>query len=643
MKKIWYAPNQKESYGNEEIGAVIQCLNDGWLAGYGKYTIEFERRVSELFGKKYGLFVNSGSSACLLALASLNLPEGSEVITPACTFSTTVAPIIQLKLLPIFTDVELNTYVPSVEQIFEKINEKTKVIMIPNLVGNSPDWKAIKDNLININRTDIVLIEDSADTIVNNGYSDISTTSFYSSHIITACGSGGMVMFNNEKYLKNATMYRDWGRIGDNSEDNNDRYQYKIDDIPYDYKFLYGVIGYNMKSSEVNAAFGLAQLDKLDNFIKKRRENFERYIINLSNVSDILLPNDKNKSNWLAIPLQTSKRLELLNYLEMNNIQTRLLFSGNITRHPAYREYLQEFTNADKIMKEGFLLGCHHAMTINDVDYICNKIKLFMSSSELPELGFIFPRHVRNPDHKDIWKECVKCIRTYYKTEPILIIDDNSDQNLIEDFNENDKWIMNNVEVIQSEFKGAGELLPYYYYYIKRLSKKAIFINDSMFIQKPFDKDIINNLENIQFLWDFDPHIQPFFTKYEQSFHMYGLIQTKLLMEFKEGNKLVEYFNAFQWRGCFASTVIINIDYLDHLQNTYNFLKIINIINNRDLRQILERTIAILSSYDLQKKNIINQSLFGNIFNHPFAFKYSFEDYKNNKIDYPLIKCWNSR
>jgi CDP-6-deoxy-D-xylo-4-hexulose-3-dehydrase len=643
MKKIWYAPNQKESYGNEEINAVIQCLNDGWLAGYGKYTIEFERRVSELFGKKYGLFVNSGSSACLLALASLNLPEGSEVITPACTFSTTVAPIIQLKLKPIFTDVELNKYVPSVEQIFEKINENTKVIMVPNLVGNSPDWKLIKEKLINIDRTDIILIEDSADTIINNGYSDISTTSFYSSHIITACGSGGMVMFNNEKYFKSATMYRDWGRIGDNSENNSDRYQYDIDGIPYDYKFLYGVIGYNMKSSEVNAAFGLVQIDKLDNFINIRRKNFERYIENLSNTPNILLPDNKNTSNWLAIPLQTSKRLELLNYLEMNNIQTRLLFSGNITRHPAYREYLQEFTNADKIMKEGFLLGCHHAMTINDVDYICDKIKLFMSSFELPELAFIFPRHVRNPDHKDIWKECLKCIRTHYKTEPIIIIDDNSDPNLIEDLHENDKWVMNNVEIIQSEFKGAGELLPYYYYYIKRPSKKAIFINDSMFIQKPFDKDIINNLENINFLWDFDPHIQPFFTKYEQSFNMYHLIQTKLLMEFKEGDKLVEYYESYQWRGCFASTVIINIDYLDHLQNTYNFLKIINIINNRDLRQILERTVAILSSYDLKKNNIINHSLFGNIYNHPYTFKYSFEDYKNNKIDYPLIKCWNSR
>lgn len=211
-------------------------------------------------------------------------------------------------------------------------------------------------------------------------YSDIAITSFYASHVITACGSGGMVMFNDEKLLKIATMYRDWGRIGDNTESMDERFNHEVDGIRYDYKFLYGVLGYNFKSSEVNAAFGLTQMKRLEGFVEIRRKCFDRYIENLKNVEGIILPNEKeNKCNWLAFPLQIKdgRRYELLNYLENNNIQTRVLFSGNITRHPAYREYLQEFTNSDQIMKNGFLVGCHHGMTLEDVDYVCDKIKKF--------------------------------------------------------------------------------------------------------------------------------------------------------------------------------------------------------------------------------------------------------------------------
>ena len=376
-KKIWYAPNKFEAYGQEEIDAVVECLNDGWLAGFGKRTIEFEERISKTFGKKYGLFVNSGSAACLLAIASLNLPSKSEIITPACTFSTTVAPIIQLGYKPVFCDVILNAYVPSVESVLNVITENTRVIMIPNLVGNKPDWKLLKEKLNQINRSDIILIEDSADTITYTEETDISTTSFYSSHIITAGGSGGMVMFNSEEHLKIATMYRDWGRIGDNLEDYSERFKHSVDGIPYDYKFLYGVLGYNFKSSEMNAAFGLVQLERFEKFKEIRRNLINRYFENLKDVKDILLPDDSIKPNWLSIPLQTDQRYELLKFLEDNNIQTRVCFSGNITRHPAYREYLQEFTNSDIIMKNGFLIGAHHGMSLEDVDHVCNKIKEF--------------------------------------------------------------------------------------------------------------------------------------------------------------------------------------------------------------------------------------------------------------------------
>ena len=379
MKKIWYAPNGFEAYGEEEIKAVEECLRKGWLAGSGESTVEFEKVVATYFGKQYGLFVNSGSSACLLALASLDLQKGSKVITPACTFSTTVAPIVQLGFEPIFCDVELDTYVPSVEQVLEEVSSDTRVIMLPNLIGNTPDWKTLRQRLTDMNRQDIILIEDSADTLVHTPETDISTTSFYSSHVITACGSGGMVMFNKKEHLMKATMYRDWGRIGNNIEDVSERFNYKIDEIPYDFKFLYGCLGYNFKSSEVNAAFGLVQMKKLPSFLKIRRDNIECFLKNLKDVSGVLLPKDTYKANWLAFPIQVKDRLGLVKHLEDNNIQTRVIFSGNITRHPAYRNYLQPFSNADAIMKDGLLLGIHHGMSTDDVKYVCAKIKEFIS------------------------------------------------------------------------------------------------------------------------------------------------------------------------------------------------------------------------------------------------------------------------
>jgi len=379
MKKIWYAPNKFESYGEEEIQAVVECLRSGWLAGFGPKSIEFEEKVAKHFGKKYGVFVNSGSSACLLALASLLLSKGTKVITPACTFSTTLAPIIQLGLVPVFVDVDLDTYVANVDEVLAAITDDVKVLMLPNLIGNKPNWKAIKEGLAAMGREDIILIEDSADTVTHTSETDISTTSFYASHVITAGGSGGMVMFNNEQYRNTCLQMRDWGRIGDNSEAMADRFNHSVDGIPYDYKFLYGVLGYNMKSSEMNAAFGLVQLEKFKTFEQIRRANVERYIENLKGVDDIILPNDSIKPNWLAIPLQTEKRYELLHFLEDNNVQTRVTFAGNVTRHPIYREYLQEFTNSDTIMKNGFLLGAHHGMTIEDVDYVCDKIKEFFA------------------------------------------------------------------------------------------------------------------------------------------------------------------------------------------------------------------------------------------------------------------------
>jgi CDP-6-deoxy-D-xylo-4-hexulose-3-dehydrase len=378
-KKIWYAPNKFESYGEEEIKAVEECLRSGWLAGFGPRSIEFEEKVAAFFGKKYGVFVNSGSSACLLALACLKLPKGTKVITPACTFSTTLAPIIQLGLEPVFVDVGLDDYVAQVDEVLAAVTDDVKVLMIPNLIGNKPNWKALKEGLAAMGREDVILIEDSADTVTNTPETDIATTSFYASHVITAGGAGGMVMFNDEELRNICLQFRDWGRMGDNSEIMSDRFNHSVDGIPYDHKFLYGVLGYNFKSSEMNAAFGLVQLERFKQFEGIRRANAERYIENLQGVGDLVLPDDSIKPNWLAVPLQSNKRYELLHFLEDNGVQTRVTFAGNVTRHPVYREYLQEFKNSDTIMKNGFLLGAHHGMTVEDVDYVCDKIKEFFA------------------------------------------------------------------------------------------------------------------------------------------------------------------------------------------------------------------------------------------------------------------------
>jgi CDP-6-deoxy-D-xylo-4-hexulose-3-dehydrase len=282
QKKVWYAPNQKEAYGKAEIDAVVKSLEEGWLAGFGPRSVEFEERVSALFAKKHGLFVNSGSSAIILGLNALNLQPGDEVVTPACTFSTTIAPVIQCGLTPVFCDVEIGTYVPTPDQVCEKITDKTKVILLPNLIGSKPNWAEIRRRA----GDKIILFEDSADTITYTPDTDIAITSFYASHLITAGGSCGMDMFNDAKYLKRATMFRDWGRIGDNSEDVTTRFEHSVDGIPYVYNFLYGAVGYNMKSSEMNAAFGLVQIDRMEEIRGKRKNMIKRYLENLKYIPE---------------------------------------------------------------------------------------------------------------------------------------------------------------------------------------------------------------------------------------------------------------------------------------------------------------------------------------------------------------------
>ena len=225
-------------FGEAELLAAVNASLDFWLTS-GPFTEKFESRFAKTVGMRHAFMVNSGSSACLLAIAALDLPKGCKIITPACTFSTTLAPIIQLGFKPIFCDVELTTYVPSVADIIALVDDEVKAIMVPNLIGNKPNWKLLREELTRINRNDIVVIEDSADTLTYTEETDVSTTSFYASHVITAGGTGGMVMFNDKKYVDRALQYRDWGRMGDNSEIMDDRFNHSVDGIPYDHKFLY--------------------------------------------------------------------------------------------------------------------------------------------------------------------------------------------------------------------------------------------------------------------------------------------------------------------------------------------------------------------------------------------------------------------
>mmetsp|Transcript_27778 Transcript_27778/g.70144 ORF Transcript_27778/g.70144 Transcript_27778/m.70144 type:complete len:619 (-) Transcript_27778:509-2365(-) len=380
QKKVWYAPHKFESYGDDEMMAVARCLRAGWLAP-GPLTALLQHRVSAYFGKKFGLYVNSGSSANLIGIAMCDLPKGSEIVTPACTFSTVLAPIVQLGFKPVFVDVERDSYVPSLAAITGAITEKTSMLMIPNLVGSKIDWKAMRRIVHEeLQRPDIVLFEDSCDCMTYTEESDVSAISFYASHIMTGGGMGGMIMMNSEKYFNKAFQYRDWGRIGNNDENVLERFKHSVDGIEYDGKFLYSVVGYNMKSCEMSAAFALSQMSKLEYFTTIRRRNVKLFYDTLQEygVGRYVLPRaDYDSLDWLAFPLQHPERTKLIRYLEDNDVQIRVIFSGNVTRHPAYREYLGDFPVADKIMEQGFLLGAHHGLSEADIKHVCGMLIKF--------------------------------------------------------------------------------------------------------------------------------------------------------------------------------------------------------------------------------------------------------------------------
>ncbi len=396
MKKKLSVPYGLSVHGKDEIKAVVKVLKSS--TQMGKNVRAFENKIAKLFDKKYGLMVNSGSSAIMLAMETLDFPPGSEIITPALTFSTTVGYIVRNNWTPVFVDVEKGTYCINVDKIKNLITKKTKAVLAPHLMGNIVDWNKVATFL---KKKKILIIEDSADTLgatyknrSTGHHTDISITSFYGSHIINCAGNGGMVCFNNKSQYIKAKLLRSWGRssslFDEKSEKIENRFNIKLDGIVYDKKFVFEKIGHNLEPSELGAAFGLVQLKKLKKNLKKREENFNihtRFLKKYNNYFILPKKLSGSKSGWLAYPLTITdnapfSRTDMQIYLEKKNIQTRVIFTGNILRQPGFKNIRAKknkkgYPESDSVMKNGILLACHHGLTNKMIKYIHSSIDEF--------------------------------------------------------------------------------------------------------------------------------------------------------------------------------------------------------------------------------------------------------------------------
>jgi len=387
-------------HGKEEEERVLNVIKEHRTI-MGREVAEFEERVAKLFGKKYGIMVNSGSSANLLAIELMKLPPGSEIITPILTFSTTIAPLIQKGLIPVFVDVVEGKYFINVDKVENAISKRTKAILIPILMGNVPDMDRLRDIA---KKHNLIFIEDSCDAIVGfykgkptGTYSDITTTSFYGSHVITAGGNGGMLMVNNEKLRDRAKVLRGWGRtsaIFAESEKIEVRFGRKLDGIPYDGKFIFDEVAYNLLPMEIGAAFGNAQLDKLKGFVKLRERNYKILFDFFSQYSDHFIVPEMNENalaQWQVFPLTIKKeapfsRLEFVTFLEKENIQTRPIFTGNILKQPGFkniphRDSQKSYPVADYIMEQGVIIGVHQGLTLKHLDRLKKVVRTFLHIS----------------------------------------------------------------------------------------------------------------------------------------------------------------------------------------------------------------------------------------------------------------------
>ena len=389
----------------EDYRNLVDAVLDGWLTA-GRFTQDFERGLARYVGARGATFVNSGSSANLLALAALTSPKlgeralkpGDEVLTVAMGFPTTVSPIVQNGLTPVMVDVEIGSYNARPEMMREAVGPKTRAIMMAHTLGNPFDLDTVRSLC---EEHDLWLIEDSCDALGSTyggqrtgSFGDTATCSFYPAHHITT-GEGGMVFVKSPLVKRQVESFRDWGRdcYCETGCDNTclKRFEWQLGDLPegYDHKYTYAHIGYNLKATDIQAALGVSQLAKLDQFVERRKHNFHHLMERLAGTPGLIMPRATEKSDpsWFGFPITLSDDLpiareDLLRFLESRKIGTRLMFAGNILRQPAFKDIeariVGDLTNTDTIMRRSFWVGVFPGLTEPMLDYVADSILEFI-------------------------------------------------------------------------------------------------------------------------------------------------------------------------------------------------------------------------------------------------------------------------
>jgi CDP-6-deoxy-D-xylo-4-hexulose-3-dehydrase len=386
-------PDPGAVHDEREIDAVVDVLRESNLA-LGEHVADFERRVADLLAKRHGVMVNSGSSALRLAIDLLDLAPGDEVVTPVLTFATDVAPLAQSGIVPAFVDVEPDTYQIDVTGIEAMIGPRTRAILAPNLVGNVPDWDRIREVA---DAHGLTVLEDSCDVLDawlrgkrTGTRADISVTSFARGHAITAAGNGGLVGLDDEDLLDRCLALRRWGRRSEtylfgSRQGKKDRFGPLADGTPYDLVFLFDAIGYNFEPSELGAAYGLVQLDKLVDYNERRRLNWQRLDDFFAAHEDkVVRPRarDDAQVTWMRYPFVLREgfdRTAIQRELESRGIATLMVWTGNILRQPGFagidhRSPDGGFPNADGVMDRALSLPCHHALSSDDLGFLIESL-----------------------------------------------------------------------------------------------------------------------------------------------------------------------------------------------------------------------------------------------------------------------------
>lgn len=400
-----YVPVSGKVFDEQELLKLVDSSLDFWLTT-GRYALEFEEKFAQWIGVKHCLLVNSGSSANLVALTALTSPKlgdkrllpGDEVITVASGFPTTVNPIFQNQLVPVFVDVKLPSYDIDIELLEQAISEKTRAIMIAHTLGNPFNLEAV---MAIARKYNLWVVEDNCDAVgsVYQGkktgtFGHLSTVSFYPAHHMTM-GEGGAVLTNDTRLKKIVESFRDWGRdcwCAPGVDDTcGKRYGWQLGDLPfgYDHKYTYSHVGYNLKMTDMQAAVGVAQLDKLDGFIQRRQENYHFLTENLADLDDVLelpKPTPNSEPSWFGYPIYVKEsapfsRNDLVRHLEEKRIGTRLLFGGNLLRQPLYQglnyRVVGDLSNSDRIMENVFWIGVFPGLTKEMLKYVTDTLRSF--------------------------------------------------------------------------------------------------------------------------------------------------------------------------------------------------------------------------------------------------------------------------